>query len=337
MDVIIHQDDIAKIPEQYRKDFCFYAVEYAFFEKEPVIEDELLRGLWLFLKDRIDWDFATFSERQSERGKKGGAPKENQNAQKGKTCRKCAHRKTCTEASAETNAEKCEHFEYANTYKETESTAPEATENEEFTTSQNNIELGSSVEIHQNNDFFPPSQNNPIDIDMGIDKVKVSVKVNPTDEVDLESEDISPQKLESIPQSDTDTDSLSTQIQKKESSFGITLNAKTRQKLVRRLKDSGVSPDYLSYVMNLVKDKYSSSPQKDIERLFINAVLHWDDVLNDYLSGNTTQKSGSHNPLLQKTFLADLCPVCGKAKIYFNPNINGYICDGCFTELSKGA
>ena len=100
--------EIAKDFETAEERLAFYDMifEYFFEGKEPekqTIGSGLYR-LFMSVKANIEADI----ERRN-----GGAPEGNNNARKGKSCRKCVYRKSCSNASRATNAELCPDFEYS--------------------------------------------------------------------------------------------------------------------------------------------------------------------------------------------------------------------------------
>ena len=111
--------EIAKDFETAEERLAFYDMifEYFFEGKEPekqTIGSGLYR-LFMSVKANIEADI----ERRN-----GGAPEGNNNARKGKSCRKCVYRRSCSNASRATNAELCPDFKYPS-----EGNMPKTTQN----------------------------------------------------------------------------------------------------------------------------------------------------------------------------------------------------------------
>lgn len=97
-------DDKAQL-EMYRA-----ITRYGLFGEEPNFTG-IYRSYFIQIKTSI----ASAQKRYKtavENGKTGGAPEGNQNARKGKTCRKCKHCKSC-KLSGHADAEFCDNFEYS--------------------------------------------------------------------------------------------------------------------------------------------------------------------------------------------------------------------------------
>ena len=132
--------EIAKDFETAEERLAFYDMifEYFFEGKEPekqTIGSGLYR-LFMSVKANIEADI----ERRN-----GGAPEGNNNARKGKSCRKCVYRKSCSNASRATNAELCPDFKYPS-----ECNMPKTTQNNPKQPKTNNVNVNDNVNVNEN-------------------------------------------------------------------------------------------------------------------------------------------------------------------------------------------